>query len=267
MTAQVSESLFDRDEGKGYQTWEGPLWACYPAPKPVASSGGRALPPPSLALPWDEMDSSNSSGRQADWEIHGGELLLTRLVGWRNGVERKLADEFPGSVEFVRAARFTGTLWAAEGHVNNEAYYSGHAGPVIVFRFVAGMLVDKRVLPFDVAFEERRSEDAKRQMEGYALAAQERQKPQAADEALAEPNPETFYSKTGKGVQEANGKTSLLSREERAILSAIDGRTTSRDLVAKFESVDMVELFALVDRMEEEGFIRSEVRRAPAPKP
>ena len=39
-------------------------------------------------------------------------------------------------------------------------------------------------------------------------------------------NPTAIYSKSGKGVQEASGKTSILKRPERAVLSAIDGRAT-----------------------------------------
>ena len=36
--------------------------------------------------------------------------------------------------------------------------------------------------------------------------------------------PSAIYSKSGKGVQEASGKTSLLKRADRTVLSAIDGR-------------------------------------------
>jgi len=48
-------------------------------------------------------------------------------------------------------------------------------------------------------------------------------------------NPTSIYSKTGKGVQEASGKTSQLSRGDRAILSAIDGKTNLKELSAKFD--------------------------------
>ncbi len=37
--------------------------------------------------------------------------------------------------------------------------------------------------------------------------------------------PNAIYSKSGKGVQEASGKTSLLKREHRVVLAAIDGRS------------------------------------------
>src|SRR5438477_187200 len=46
-------------------------------------------------------------------------------------------------------------------------------------------------------------------------------------------NPTAIYSKSGKGVQEAAGKTSLLQRPDRAVLSAIDGRATLADVAQK----------------------------------
>ena len=47
-------------------------------------------------------------------------------------------------------------------------------------------------------------------------------------------NPTAVYSKTGKGVGEASGKSSLLSRADRAVLASIDGKTTFADLQIKF---------------------------------
>jgi hypothetical protein len=46
-------------------------------------------------------------------------------------------------------------------------------------------------------------------------------------------NASAVYSKSGKGVQEASGKTSLLSRSDRAVLAAIDGRATLADVAQK----------------------------------
>ena len=51
-------------------------------------------------------------------------------------------------------------------------------------------------------------------------------------------NPTAIYSKTGKGVQESSGKTSLLSRADRAVLTQIDGKTTFADLQIKFYKLD-----------------------------
>ena len=69
-------------------------------------------------------------------------------------------------------------------------------------------------------------------------------------------NPSAIYSKTGKGVQEASGKTSQLSRGDRAILSAIDGKTTVRELSAKFDRAPDERFFALIQKMDADGFIR-----------
>jgi len=69
-------------------------------------------------------------------------------------------------------------------------------------------------------------------------------------------NPTAIYSKTGKGVQEASGKTSLLSRGDRAILAAIDGKVTLQQLSAKFDRAADDKFLALIRKMDAEGFIR-----------
>ena len=69
-------------------------------------------------------------------------------------------------------------------------------------------------------------------------------------------NPTAIYSKTGKGVQEASGKTSQLSRGDRAILSAIDGKITLTDLGAKFDRPADDKFFALIQKLDNDGFIR-----------
>lgn len=69
-------------------------------------------------------------------------------------------------------------------------------------------------------------------------------------------NPTAIYSKTGKGVQEASGKTSQLSRGDRAILSAIDGKVTLKDLSAKFDRAADDKFFSLIRKMDQDGFIR-----------
>jgi hypothetical protein len=86
-------------------------------------------------------------------------------------------------------------------------------------------------------------------------------------------NPTAIYSKTGKGVQEASGKTSQLSRGDRAILSAIDGKISLKDLGAKFDRPADDKFFALIKKLDADGFIREvspgTVQRgaANAPKP
>ena len=65
-----------------------------------------------------------------------------------------------------------------------------------------------------------------------------------------------IYSKTGKGVQEASGKTSVLSRGDRAILAAIDGKMSLQQLSAKFDRRADESFFALIRKMDADGFIR-----------
>ena len=79
-------------------------------------------------------------------------------------------------------------------------------------------------------------------------------------------NQTAIYSKTGKGVQEATGKTSVLSRADRAVLAAIDGKTTVGELNIKFDKIAEANFFALVEKLEREGFVR-EASAGAATKP
>ena len=69
-------------------------------------------------------------------------------------------------------------------------------------------------------------------------------------------NPSAIYSKSGKGVLEASGKTSLLSRGDRAVLAAVDGKLTLGDIFPRFEKLGEEGLQGLVDKLEHDGFIR-----------
>jgi hypothetical protein len=69
-------------------------------------------------------------------------------------------------------------------------------------------------------------------------------------------NPTAIYSKSGKGVQEASGKTSLLKRPDRAVLSAIDGRATLADVAQKVGKSFDADFQKLVIQMDKDGFIR-----------
>jgi class 3 adenylate cyclase len=83
-------------------------------------------------------------------------------------------------------------------------------------------------------------------------------------------NPTAIYSKSGKGVQEASGKTSNLSRADRAVLAAIDGKTNIAALYKKFDKTPPPKLDQLIDRLEREGYIREatpSVRSAPPSRP
>src|SRR3954465_79120 len=82
-------------------------------------------------------------------------------------------------------------------------------------------------------------------------------------------NPTAIYSKSGKGVQEASGKTSLLKRPDRAVLSAIDGRANLADVAAKVGKSFDAAFQALITQLDKDGFIRevSAGAAAAAPKP
>jgi hypothetical protein len=83
-------------------------------------------------------------------------------------------------------------------------------------------------------------------------------------------NSSAIYSKTGKGVQEASGKTSHLSRADRAVLAAIDGKTNLRDVAGKFEKLPEAKFDALILQLDKDGFIRevsSGAQSAPSARP
>jgi actin-related protein len=68
--------------------------------------------------------------------------------------------------------------------------------------------------------------------------------------------PSTIYSKSGKGVQEASGKTSLLKRADRAVLSAIDGRATLGEVAQKVGKSFDAEFEKLIAQLDKDGFVR-----------
>jgi hypothetical protein len=82
-------------------------------------------------------------------------------------------------------------------------------------------------------------------------------------------NASAIYSKSGKGVQEAAGKTSHLPRSDRAVLSAIDGRATLADVAQKVGKAFDPAFEKLIETLDKGGFIRevSAGTAAPAPKP
>jgi hypothetical protein len=69
-------------------------------------------------------------------------------------------------------------------------------------------------------------------------------------------NLSAIFSKTGKGVQEASGKTSHLSRADRSVLSAIDGKTSLAEVQKKFEKLAAPKFEALIQQLDKDGFIR-----------
>src|SRR5438552_415261 len=68
--------------------------------------------------------------------------------------------------------------------------------------------------------------------------------------------PNAIYSKSGKGVQEASGKTSLLKREHRVVLAAIDGRATLADVAQKSGNEYDADFQRLIIQLDKDGFIR-----------
>src|SRR5436189_294843 len=68
--------------------------------------------------------------------------------------------------------------------------------------------------------------------------------------------PNAIYSKSGKGVQEASGKTSLLKREHRTVLAAVDGRATLADVAQKSGNEYDAEFQRLIVQLDKDGFIR-----------
>ncbi|MEA3195434.1 MAG: hypothetical protein QOD26_3767, partial [Betaproteobacteria bacterium] len=69
-------------------------------------------------------------------------------------------------------------------------------------------------------------------------------------------NPTAIYSKSGKGVQEASGKTSFLDRGDRAVLSAIDGRATLADVAQKVGKSFDNTFQTLIAKLDKDGFVR-----------
>jgi len=69
-------------------------------------------------------------------------------------------------------------------------------------------------------------------------------------------NSTAIYSKSGKGVQEASGKTSNLSRSDRAVLSAFDGRLTVKDVAERVGKPFDANFEKLITQLDRDGYIR-----------
>src|SRR5712672_2013353 len=68
--------------------------------------------------------------------------------------------------------------------------------------------------------------------------------------------PNAIYSKSGKGVQEAAGKTSVLSRGDRAVLSAFDGRLTVKEVAERVGKTFDASFEKIIRQLERDGFVR-----------
>src|SRR5437773_1172949 len=75
----------------------------------------------------------------------------------------------------------------------------------------------------------------------------------------------SILSKTGKGLIEATGKTSLLPRALRNVLTEVEGQISFAALAAKFDTVQEAALVEAINTLEKEGFVRVALRAAAAP--
>jgi len=66
----------------------------------------------------------------------------------------------------------------------------------------------------------------------------------------------TILTKTGKGLKEATGKTSNLSRDLRNVLKEIDGQISVSKLLDTFEKVTEPKLLEVLKQLEMEGYVR-----------
>src|SRR5260221_6953105 len=81
-------------------------------------------------------------------------------------------------------------------------------------------------------------------------------------------NRRSILTKTGKGLMEATGKTSALSRDLRNILKEIDGKVSVSELLRTFSKMTEPELLEAVKSMEREGYLREFVgKQEEAPRP
>src|SRR5437899_2207434 len=69
-------------------------------------------------------------------------------------------------------------------------------------------------------------------------------------------NRRSILTKTGKGLMEATGKTSALSRDLRNILKEIDGKVSVSELLRTFSKMTEPELREALKSMEREGYLR-----------
>src|SRR3972149_5397849 len=73
----------------------------------------------------------------------------------------------------------------------------------------------------------------------------------------------TVLTKTAKGLMEVTGKTSLLAREHRGILSQVDGKATVGDIHQKLDRFSENKLLAALGKLAKAGFAR-QIVSAPA---
>ena len=80
----------------------------------------------------------------------------------------------------------------------------------------------------------------------------------------------TVFTKTAKGLMEASGKTSILSRELRNLLKEVDGKVNLEQLGQKLTKLPEIKLMELLTTLERDGFAKefvSSQAKAPAASP
>ncbi len=80
-------------------------------------------------------------------------------------------------------------------------------------------------------------------------------------------NRRTVFSKTGKGLMEATGKSSNLSLDLCDILKEVDGNTSVSALLKKFENMSGRELAQALRNLEREGYVRELIAQEDAGPP
>src|SRR5712691_9485497 len=80
-------------------------------------------------------------------------------------------------------------------------------------------------------------------------------------------NRRTVFSKTGKGLMEATGKSSNLSLDLRDILKEVDGNASVSALLKKFENMSGRELAQALRNLEREGYVRELIAQEDAGSP
>src|ERR1039457_3066343 len=76
----------------------------------------------------------------------------------------------------------------------------------------------------------------------------------------------TVFSKTAKGLMEATGKTSVLSRDMRILLKEIDGKATFGEVHAKLGKVPEAKLREALGVLAKNDFIREFTQAVQPPK-
>lgn len=66
----------------------------------------------------------------------------------------------------------------------------------------------------------------------------------------------TVLTKTAKGLMEVTGKTSLLSREQRNVLSQVDGKATVGDIHQRLDKFSEHKLLDMLAKLSRDGFAR-----------